>query len=154
MTVMIGRFINITMNDSSCVPCEIAGGDVARFTLTRTISKISIEIGENSSHKNRQQVNKVDERPSDWPIGCSSGGVSNCRPIYLPPHPVMWYVTSNASHKLPALFMQRVYIPTYLVAAGFNATNFRFFFSCLSLFLFTSSRKSLLISAFISRVLT
>lgn len=55
---------------------------------------------ENSSNENRQQVNKVDERPSDWPIGCSSGGVSNWRPIYLPPHPVMWYVTSNASHKL------------------------------------------------------
>lgn len=96
-------------------------------------------------------MNKVDERPSDWPIGCSSGGVSNCRPIYLPPHPVMWYVTSNASRKLPALFMQRVYVPTYLAAAGFNVTSFRFFFplplalllSLLSLFFFLFSALSL-----------
>ena len=31
-----------------------------------------------------------------------SGDIVNCRPIYLPPHPVMRSVASNASYELPA----------------------------------------------------
>lgn len=73
-------------------------------------------------------MNKVDERPSDWPIGCGSGGVSNCRPIYLPPHPVMWYVTSTprTNYQLSFHREQRVYVPTYLTVTGFNMISFRF----------------------------
>lgn len=37
-----------------------------------------------------------------------SGDIANCRPIYLPPHPVMRSVASNASYKLPAPLLSRV----------------------------------------------
>lgn len=48
--------------------------------------------------------------PSNRPIACGlSGDIANCRPIYLPPHPVMRSVASNASYELPTPLRRRGY---------------------------------------------